>query len=185
MEAAMLRIVCAALIGVAAGCATSGSSSSPPGDSGRDELISGELGTVRLNHDDASTTTEFAEPRDKVWEALLRVNEELALPMLSADPKAGVLTYFLQTHSHRIAGKPASSYLDCGGGATGNNADSHSIKLKVSESVTSNVQGRSVVRIALLASSKDMEVSAYEGACSSRGSLEKRIVDLVRTRLQQ
>jgi hypothetical protein len=147
-------------------------------------LVSGDLGSARLRHDDTSLLGEFDAPRDRVWEALLLAQQELELPLVASDPKAAQASFFLQSYNHRIAGKKASTYVDCGSGPMGNNADLQRINVAIHASVNSPTPNHSVLRISLVASSRPVSLSSNELACSTFGLLEKRIVELVGSHLK-
>jgi hypothetical protein len=182
----MYRALRVALIGAALGCASGGgSASSTPGGSAHDELVSGDLGTARLKHDASTTVADLAATRDQVWEVLIEVNEELALPLVGANRKTGEAAYFLQSYNHRLAGKPVSAYIDCGSGPMGNNADLQRVNVRVNESVASaSTPDHTIVRVSLTASSRPTSNSSDELACSTYGLLEKRIVELIDARLE-
>src|SRR3982750_286694 len=93
---------------VLAGCAST-SANSASTSAPREESVTGDLGNVRLHHDDTGITTEYDSPRAKVWQALLDVHRDLELPLVGADPATGVLAFFLQSYNHRIADKRASA----------------------------------------------------------------------------
>src|SRR5207244_250555 len=105
-------------------------------------------------HDDTGITTEFAASRDKVWQVLLDVHQELQLPLVGADPNTGALAFFLQSYNHRIADKRASTYVDCGSGAMGANADMQRVNVRLNENVATLGEGRTSLRIAAIVTSR-------------------------------
>lgn len=127
---------------------------------------------------------EYAAPRDQVWSALLAAQEDLAMPLLSADTAGGVVVYLVQANTPRIAGKPVWAWVDCGRGPGGAPRTSgYRIKVRLTAVMESVAGGGTRVRTKLLASAREIGTIGDELPCPSTGGLEKRILAIVAARV--
>lgn len=173
---------CLSLLGLLC-CSACGMTGTVPGQGPREQTISNAQANIRLTHEDYTQGVEFDAPRERVWKVLLSAHEELGVPVSGVDANAGRVQYFRQVYDHTIAGKPASSYVDCGSTATGPRTDSYRIRLTINEAVTQPLGGKTTLHTTLQVSAHSTSVSGSELECSSTGQLEQRIAKLVTARL--
>jgi hypothetical protein len=123
--------------------------------------------------------------------------DTLGTPDTLAAPRRDVfLVELVDTTNYRIGnpgfrrtgtfgGKRLSTWLSCGDGITGPNADSYRVTLSLHTLVQPGPEGRSLLRTAVLAGA----VNVGEGAgrqplsCTSTGGLERRIRQMVEEEL--
>jgi hypothetical protein len=141
--------------------------------------------TVDLTRQDEVNTIEVGATRTAVWNALLETHEALAIPLSAMDEPAGALTFTLRDKTRTIAGKNASAYVDCGNGPAGPRADSYRLTIKVNHNVVSTADNQTQVHTLIEAWARHPGQSGDAIQCNSRGTLEKHIAGIVRTRLQQ
>lgn len=129
-------------------------------------------------------TQEYAEPWVEVWNALLAVDEELGLPVESADTTTGAVVFRLQTSTPRIAGRHASAFLDCGRGPGGTpRVDTYQLTLRLTTLVERLGSDRTLVRTGLVGSARDRSTTADALPCTSTGAFEKRALAVLTARL--
>ncbi len=165
-------------------CTACAGATAAPGNSGpREQSISNEGAAIRLTHEDYTQGIEFDAPKDRVWKAMLAAHDLLGIPVSAVDENATTIQYFKQVFDHSIAGKSASTYVDCGAGATGPRADSYRVRLTINEVVTQALGGKTTLHTTIQASAHSTSVSGSELECSSTGHLEQRIAKMVTEKL--
>lgn len=128
---------------------------------------------------------EFSVTRAQVWNALLAAEEDLGMPLESADTAAGTVVYRLHTPSPRIAGKHASLYLDCGRSAGGTpRVNTYQLTLRLTAYLKPITEQRTQVRTTLVAYARDRGMTGDQLPCTSSGQLERRALGIVAARLQ-
>jgi hypothetical protein len=118
-------------------------------------------------------------PLDSVWLALPRVYELLGIPDAGADSEQ--MTFGNPGYrARRVEGKRLSNYIDCGMGSTAiPKADDYQVTLSVLTRLTPGEDGGTMVVTTLEATGKPRAVSGNPLYCQSKGTLEKRLGDLV------
>jgi hypothetical protein len=127
---------------------------------------------------------EFAVARERVWDALMGAEADFGMPLQSADPVAGVAIYYFQTATPRIAGRHASSWLDCGrapGGAP--RVNTYHLTLRLRATVEQITADATRVRMSLLGYARDRGIVGDPLPCTSSGQLEKRALAVLVARL--
>lgn len=173
------------LLSVAA-CSPTTSTSGPekPGASERVQTTVAPRETMDLTRQGMIHAVEFAYPREKVWNALIEVHDDLGIPLLSIDAKAGNAVYLFEGRSRKVAGKMVSSYIDCGMGGAGPRADTYQLSIRIIEQVVSTNDTMTRLSSELRATAKPAGMSADPVECSTTGELEKILVGLVGAKLQ-
>jgi hypothetical protein len=127
---------------------------------------------------------EYAATREHVWNALLTAEEDLGMPLESADTAAGTVVFRLQTPSPRIAGKHASLYLDCGRGPGGTpRVNTYQLTLRLTAYVQPIAAQGMLVRTALVGYARDRGMTGDQLPCTSTGQFERRALAVVAARL--
>jgi hypothetical protein len=120
---------------------------------------------------------------DRVWVTLLMVYEELGIPLDVHEPANKRLgnTGF---QPRDLGGERLSRYLDCGRGmGISSYADSYQVSMSITTRVSENSDGRALVETEILAHAEPRAVRGYPLHCSTLGTLERRIVDMVSARV--
>lgn len=127
---------------------------------------------------------EYPEPWAHVWSTLLDADEDLGMPLESADTTTGAVVFRLHTSTPRIAGKHASLYLDCGRGPGGApRVDTYQLALRLRAHVERIGSDRTLVRTGLVGSARDRSTTADQLPCTSTGAFEKRALAILAARL--
>jgi hypothetical protein len=173
----------AALVLALAACAPA--ATSPLATPSADEdiiAIHGPEGTVeaRLRRDDFVGRSEIAVNRVVAWRQLPAVWQELGLPEPVADPRSYTLAITSHTVQRRLGRANLSTYLDCGAGITGQNADTYRIRLSVRTMLERIDESATRVHTRVDATAHSTGgASAAALPCSSRGVLENQIARLL------
>jgi hypothetical protein len=135
--------------------------------------------------DTLGTPDTLAAPRRDVFLAVAAVYQALKVPVELVD----TTNYRIGNPGFRrtgtFGGKRLSTWLSCGDGITGPNADSYRVTLSLHTLVQPGPEGRSLLRTAVLAGA----LNVGEGAgrqplpCTSTGGLERRIRQMVEEEL--
>ncbi len=180
---------CIALILLAvSACASSGTSGSPGAETApttETVRIMGAGNTnLTLTSNAGAQVTRIEAAPEKVW---------LALP--GAYAKVGVSITEVDTAHQRIAnsglkvrrqlnGTALSRYIECGQTQIGDNADSYDVYLTISSTVkTDPASGLATLETLFESQAKPVSFSREYARCSTKGELEKRIVEAVRAQL--
>ena len=134
--------------------------------------------------DTLTVRSDFAESPTRVFNAAVKVLDELKLARTDHDAKHGLLANRSLTARVRLAGHPMSWIIRCGVGMVGDYADSWRISMAWAVYVDSVGPAASRLGVALLAGANNVE-GAYKPpvACGSTGSLEADIAKRIRLAL--
>jgi hypothetical protein len=118
-------------------------------------------------------------PASLVWNRLREAYRRLGIPVTVEDAatlQVGASRY----RAVQIARQPMSSFLDCGRGLSGPNADLYHVALALVTVVQPGpAQGNSSLLTVIEAEAKPRDVSGTAVFCSSRATLERLIADTV------
>ncbi|MDH3206971.1 MAG: hypothetical protein OEO79_10180 [Gemmatimonadota bacterium] len=118
-------------------------------------------------------------PRARVWAALPSVFETLGIETPTVDP-ASFTMGDPGSRVARIGGSTRlSTYLDCGIGILGPNADRYEVTLQLMVQLANNPAGGTLVRTTLDAYARPRDTSGDALQCASQRTLERQIVDLI------
>ena len=143
---------------------------------GEDVVVTTEEGTV--------TSEPVDSPLPQVWAALWVAYAELGIPLAIRDT---VRTEIGNTgfRPRRIGGMRLSEYLECGRGITATpNADRYDVTVSLKTRLREAEGGGTVLTTELNATAKPRDVSTNAVRCSSKGTLESRIVEGVKGALR-
>ena len=140
-------------------------------------------GDVLLTSELSIGTFQLGFPPEQVWIALPNVFEEMGIEITYENPGARA-TGNNQFRARRILGERNSRYLDCGYGSTATPyADSYEVTASLVASVRPGDAGDTVLETLFTASARAREVSGGNISCSSKGILERRMVEMLTSML--
>ncbi|MCC6930045.1 MAG: hypothetical protein IT359_13765 [Gemmatimonadaceae bacterium] len=132
-----------------------------------------------------STRDTVAAPSAQVFAAVRAAYAALKIPRDWSDSSAGQLGTLRMRANNALGGALLSTYLNCGQGITGPNADQWRLQVAMVTFVQPAGEGKSLVGTGLTAEAQDMSgVSTAPSACGSTGLLEARILKDVKARLE-
>jgi hypothetical protein len=165
----------------AAGCA--GSNPTPGAAPVQQHVVvtgGGSAGGGSLNVVPASglSAHQFAFPIDAVWKILPAVFDSVSVPVGLLDPAS----HTIGNRGFKLRGKlgkvPLGRYIDCGTTQIGPNAESYDITLTLTAALSPQAGGGTSMTINMEASAKPLAFAQEPFRCSTKGGLEKRVVDL-------
>ena len=165
-----------------AGCASSqGGSAAPDTETMR---VSG-AGNLRMAAIDQTTDVKISFPVGKVWHALPAAFEQLGIPITQADDATHTIANGGLKLRRQLGSTSLSRYIDCGSTQIGENADSYDVYLTITSRVDEEpTSGTSILRTTFEAMARPIAFSRDYARCSSKGELEKRLVESVKSQLQ-
>lgn len=123
-------------------------------------------------------------PRAEALEAVRQVYAALKLPEVATDSLLGAVGNTQFSASTLLAGERMSTYLRCGSGPSGENADYFRVTMAIATFVEPDGAEKSRVGTGFAASARDMGGTAKPPQpCASTGLLEARIATMVKERL--
>lgn len=119
-------------------------------------------------------------PARRVFQALVAVYRELKVPLATEDSLSLRVASAAFHRSSTFAGGQISTWLGCGDGASGPNADSYRVHMILHSSVEADGPDRARIRTAYLAGAVGQSGHAAQPMpCESTGRLEIRIHRMV------
>jgi len=113
------------------------------------------------------------------WTALAAVYEQLEIPVSVSDSMRWLVGN-ARVQARRIGGERISRYLECGQASMGRpRADQYEVTYSIFSRLQQEQDGRTILVTELDASARPSSVSTNPVHCSSKGTLEVRIADLV------
>ena len=138
-----------------------------------------------MSLDSGTVDTTLPASAGAVFFAARQVFFELKIPTPMADSALGYLINGRFIKLRALAGFPLSTYLNCGAGMTGHNADSFRVTMAVAALVDGMGPNSSRLRLTVLAGAESTEgVSKSAVACGSTGLLEERILRTIRLKIR-
>ena len=123
-------------------------------------------------------------PVEKAWVALQEVYTTLGIPVTELNQQSRTIGNNAYRVRRRIGGVPTMRALDCGGDSGMPNAETYQLLLTVKSRIIPSDAGGSVVQTTLEGTGKNPTTAASSDVrCSSMGTLEKRIADLVKAKV--
>lgn len=175
-----LLICIAALVGLSA-CA----SKSPTGGArvSTQSVGNASMGRVAVTSVVEADLITVHHDADAVYRVLSAAFDSLGIPITGLDPARKMVSNNGFKVRNRLGKMPLSTYLDCGNSQIGPNADSYDVYLSVSSTVTSGGAGISKLATLVEAQARPATYNQAYNVCSTKGSLEQKLADIVVKRL--
>ena len=134
---------------------------------------------VRITADRRVSQNFFDASLDEVWEALVATYKQLGIPV-PATNHAGWRVGNPRVQVRRIGDERMSRFFECGQASMGRpRADQYDVTFSIFSRLQQAADGRTVLLTEVDGSARPRSVSTNPVHCSSKGTLEKRIADLV------
>jgi hypothetical protein len=138
-----------------------------------------------MSFDSGGVAIALAASTGEAFFATRQVLSEFGIPVPTADSVRGYLINGRFVKARNLAGSPLSTYLHCGVGLTGPNADTFRVTMAIAAFVSAVTPTTSRLRVMVLAGAESTEgVSKSAVACSTSGVLENRILQTVKLRVR-
>lgn len=145
--------------------------------------LPGYLAAMSL--DSGSVDVTLPASAGAVFFAARQVFFELQIPTPMADSARGYLINGRFIKLRSLAGAPLSTYLDCGSGITGPNADAFRVIMAIAAFVDATGPTTSRLRLTVLAGAESTEGASKSAvACASSGLLEDRVLRTIRVKIR-
>lgn len=140
--------------------------------------VLGGLGSIDVTSEASVRDSLFAVPPRAVWSVLPGVFRTLGIDTPIVDAPSGVMGN-RSYEGPRVEERRLSLYLDCGSTFGGPRADTYRVTLFLLVQLSESVDGETHVRTVLDASARPREVSGNPVHCGSKGTLERRVMELI------
>lgn len=138
--------------------------------------------TTVITNESSVSSSFFQAPADRVWTALLEVWQELELTANIYEPDRMRIGNEAMP-AVRIAGERMAHWVDCGSGMTGPNANRFDVVVTLFTTVAPESSSSTELRMDVDAQGKPRDYSGNWMHCSSQGTLEELIAEMVQARL--
>ena len=141
--------------------------------------------TVATTAVNAANVSAIAAPPAAVWQTLPAVFAALRVPVTTLVTNDMLIGNYRVRVRRELGAAPLSTYLSCGSGSGGQNADTYDVTLTL---LTQVLAGSAASASRVVTTVEANAVSASFGgspvACTTTGDLETRIADMIRERLR-
>jgi hypothetical protein len=139
---------------------------------------------TRVVSDEMGTPIAYDAPRHQVFQALIKVYERLDIPIALRDSVSSTVGNLKFHKTRKLGGEPISTYLSCGSGMTGPNADSYRVHMAVRSVGTQGQNRGTILRSLFFAGALDVAGGAGQAMpCESNGRFEILIGKMVQAEL--
>jgi hypothetical protein len=129
--------------------------------------------------DEVLSVDTVAAPPDQAWKGLIRAYTALRIPVTRFDENMLWIGGSTQPLG-AIGGSRPSAWLDCGHGMADQYADAYLVTFSIATRVVLLDANRSTLQSLVMASAQPRDVSTASFKCSTKGTLEHKIGDIVR-----
>ena len=180
-----LMLFTAAACGLSA-CASSSSSSSTPTPTARpatQTVSGGAAGSMTIANTTSSDVVSLASAADAVWRIMPSIYDSLGVTVNTMDQSRKMIGNTGYKIRQRLGKAPLSRYIDCGNSQIGPSADSYDVMLSVMSTVAPAGEKSATVSTIVEAQAKPVTYNQPYMRCSTKGTLEKRLGELLNARL--
>jgi hypothetical protein len=168
---------------LAAACASGGSTSMART---QDVTVVGAGGSgLRIRQSDGAKVNTIPYPVARVWATLPTVFDSLGIALTDLDQTQHVIGNS-GMKLHQTLGKTAlGQYIDCGSAQGFPSADSYDIHMSVMTQISAAQNGGTMIGTLVEASGKPMQFPGSYSKCTTKETLENRIISMVVAKLSR
>jgi len=171
---------------IALGACASAGSAVPSGGTPASQTISVVGGSGGASITTAGENTSHVKTLpfsvDQVWRALPAVYDSLGIPVQTFDGVKRTIGNQSFAVRRRLKNVPLSRFIDCGNSQMGPSADDYDVRLTVLTDVRAT-DGGTIVTTSFEAMARPMNYAQEYSRCSSKGTFEQRLIDVLQARL--
>lgn len=161
------------LLGVLAGCASSGTPVIESTTPKQATIYQSEGGTILAERPRAATAS-IAAPPATVWLAAKKVYADWEVPITVENPSAHQLGNQNFFKARQFAGEQMTSLVDCGSGMTGPKASSYRIYMSLLTDIVTDGKGGTTIQTTFVPMGQDISGGSTDRIpCGSTGRLEQ------------
>jgi hypothetical protein len=179
-----MRIATLTSLLILAACASGGGPAGGGAPASQTLGVVSPSGTINMTVPgaDRSNTQSVPFTVDAVWHVLPAAYDSLGIPVRTLDQVQHTIGNDGFSVRRRLKSTPLSRFIDCGSTQLGPSADDYDVRLSVLTQLRA-VEGKTAVTTTLVAAARPANYAQDYSSCSSRGALEKLIIDAVQARL--
>lgn len=138
---------------------------------------------IRVNDDNGVMVSDIAATPSKVWWALPEAFDSLGVPLTLVDhPKKTLANEGFKARA-KLGPARLSTYFECGTTQVGPNADSYEMFITVTAQLDSLAPASTRLTTTVSAAAKPLQFAQEFSRCTSKGTLEKEILAVVKSKL--
>ena len=183
-----MRAVIAGVAIALCACATASSTPSSNGPT-RQVRVATPMGETNLAMSPTTdmNVAQLSAPIDRVWEQLPAAYDSLGIPVGMANSSSHTIGNSGLKVRHQLGTVHLSHYIDCGETQIGENADSYDVVLTVYTQLQAGTGGVGSTQVSTTidAVARPAAFAQAYSHCSSKGVLERKLVDLLKSRTHQ
>lgn len=115
----------------------------------------------------------------EAWTRLAKAYSDLGIPLTLAVPADHVLGNEGMRRTHTLANDRLSSFLDCGTGGGGANADIYAVNMSIVSQLQAVTDGSTQIATMVQATATPLSFGTPPVVCATSGALEHRIASMV------
>lgn len=177
----MRRVATLSLLTLAA-CATGSSTTSTRPESMR-VIGSGGSQSFNLTPSTSANVSRVSGPIDKVWRLMPAVYDSLKIPLTRFDAAQHIVGNEGMKAHQKLGTVSLSKYIDCGEAQIGPSADTYDVYLSVVTTVRTVSPTETEIQTMVESAAKPMSFGQEYARCSSKGTIETAISNIVSARL--
>jgi hypothetical protein len=143
----------------------------------------GAATSVRVVSSTAASRTRVPYSIDRVWRVLPVAYDSLKIPLTTLDPGKHFIGNEGMKIRQKLGSVPLSTYIDCGQAQIGPSADSYDVYLNVTTTAKMLSPTETEIATTVESAARPLSFSQEYSNCSSKGTIEARISEIVASRL--
>jgi hypothetical protein len=191
MNRPVVRVARFALAGTAAVCMACSAAVSPTQRTESTYVPGGGAGggaaLLSVNADNGSIGAVIGAPLQAIWRILPTAFDSAGVPLTLIDPKKHLMANEGFKVRQKLGTERLSTYFECGTTQVGPNADSYELYVTVYanlERLKSDTT-RTSMTVAITAAAKPLQFAQDYSRCTSKTSLERKMLDVVARAVQR
>ena len=180
-----MRVLALLSATVLAACASSGSV--PAAATTTSTIRGGSAigGSLNMSSTTAPSVSSVPFPLDQVWRVMPAALDSLAIPLGIIDPARHIIGNEGFKIGQRLGKVSLSRYVECGTTQIGPNADSYEVYLTVLVQLSPGAGGATSVATTFESLARPITFAQDYSRCTTKGLLESRLLEFVRTQLKR
>jgi hypothetical protein len=138
---------------------------------------------MRIANTTSSDVVELSTAADAVWRIMPSIYDSLGITVNTMDQARKSIGNSGYKIRQRLGKVRLSTYIDCGQTQIDANADSYDVMLSVMSTVSAKTATSATVTTIVEANAKPVTYNQGYSRCTTKGTLEKRLGELLNARL--
>ncbi len=143
----------------------------------------GAAASVRVVSSTSASKTRVPYSIDQVWRVLPAAYDSLKIPLTTHDPAKHFIGNEGMKIRQKLGSVSLSTYIDCGQAQIGPSADTYDVYLNVTTTAKVVSPAETEISTTVESAARPLSFSQEYSNCSSKGTIESRISEIVAKRL--